>query len=140
MQSTTLSGRRNTRVFARLEKSRRLDERSYAAAPLHLTSEFREQFLESFVAAIDVLKANDLGFSDCCEARNDEAGAGADIGRLDRCAGELLGPLITAALLSIVTLTSAPMRASSLTYEKRALKIDSSTMLVPGHVQRKPTT
>ena len=29
------------------------------------------------------------------------------------------------------------MRASSLTYEKRALKIDSSTTLVPGSVQRK---
>ena len=45
-------------------------------------------------------------------------------------------PFTTAVLLSIETRTSAPMRASSFTYENLALKIDSSTTLVPGAVQR----
>src|SRR6185437_6203646 len=62
--------------------------------------------------------------------------SGASTGAPDR----LATPLITAALLSIATRTSAPMRASSFTYEKRALKIDSSTTLVPGQVAKNPTT
>ena len=54
--------------------------------------------------------------------------SGASTGAPERFAT----PLTSAVLLSIATRTSAPMRTSSLTYEKRALKIDSSTTLVPG--------
>src|SRR5262245_13998263 len=50
-----------------------------------------EFFDDAFVAAVDVVDALDRGLAGSDEGRQDEAGAGAQVGSLDRSAGKMRG-------------------------------------------------
>src|SRR5665213_3911948 len=75
-------------IRAGFKNSGRFDQRRDAGGSLHLAAQLRKKLFEPLVAAVDELQSDDFGLARGRQTGNDQAGASANVGCLDRRARE----------------------------------------------------